>query len=221
MKLNLKKKSERIKERYSLSQIKSIEAHIEKYFGKIAYVNHEIVSPDIHLDIYVVEPTREKDYYTLITVGMGAHKMNVPKGYNKNKCSRAELIITLPKSWELSLEAEKWYWPTRLLKDLGRLPINSNTWLGYGHTVSNQVQYDESTELSGAYIFFPYEAKNNEKCFRCKISMLEFVNFYQVIPIYEEEMNYKIENGISKFENLFPEDYNFIVDPKRKSFIRK
>lgn len=146
--------------------------------------------------------------------------MNILKRYNKNKCDRAELITTLPKSWKLSLEVENWYCSIRLLTDLGRLPIYSNTWIGYVHTTSNTIQYGMSIELSGIH-FFPYEAKNDEKCFRCKINMFEFVNFYQVVPIYEEELNYKLENSIDKFEALFSEDYNFIIDQKKKKLCKK
>ena len=41
-------------------------------------------SPDIHVDIYIIEPTRKRNYYTLITSGMGAHRMNVPHGNRSN-----------------------------------------------------------------------------------------------------------------------------------------
>ena len=30
------------------------------------------------MDICLVPPTRERPYYTLVTLGMGAHRMNVP-----------------------------------------------------------------------------------------------------------------------------------------------
>ena len=34
-----------------------LEAHIEKYFGRFDEVFHELVSPDIHVDVYVIAPT--------------------------------------------------------------------------------------------------------------------------------------------------------------------
>lgn len=57
-------------------EMDALEAHIDKYFGKSKNVFHEIASPDIHVDIYIIEPTRKRNYYTLITSGMGAHRMN-------------------------------------------------------------------------------------------------------------------------------------------------
>ena len=98
---------------------------------------HEIASPDIHVDICIVPPTEERDYYTLVTMGMGAHRMNVPEELAEYKLERAELAIALPADWKLdqeSMKDEKWYWPIRLLKSLARLPIGSDTWLGCERT---------------------------------------------------------------------------------------
>lgn len=63
---------------YSFEEMQSVGAHIEKYFGKYDRVMHELASPDIHVDIYVIPPRAEHEYYTLVTCGMGAHKMEVP-----------------------------------------------------------------------------------------------------------------------------------------------
>ena len=78
-------------------------------------------------------PSEERDYYTLVTMGMGAHRMNVPEELAEYKLERAELAIALPADWKLdqeSMKDEKWYWPIRLLKSLARLPINCDSWLG-------------------------------------------------------------------------------------------
>ena len=46
----------------------------------------------------------EHDYYTLVTMGMGAHRMNVPEELAEYKLERAELAIALPKDWKLKYE---------------------------------------------------------------------------------------------------------------------
>ena len=87
--------------------------------------------------ISAVPPSQEKTYYTLVTMGMGAHRMNVPEELADQKLERAELLIALPPDWKLdhdSLQKEAWYWPVRLLKALARLPGINDTWLGWGHT---------------------------------------------------------------------------------------
>ena len=34
---------------------------------------------DIHVDICVIPPAKGRDYYTLVTMGMGAHEMDLPE----------------------------------------------------------------------------------------------------------------------------------------------
>lgn len=106
----------------------------------------------------MVPPVEGRDYYTLVTMGMGAHRMNVPKELAEYKLERAELAITLPPDWKLdqeSMEAERWYWPIRLLKVLARLPIANDTWLGWGHTMDNQSPFAENTELCASLLTAP------------------------------------------------------------------
>ena len=56
---------------YSEEEQTAIEQHIARYFGPNENVFHELISYDIHVDIYIVEPTPERNYYTLVTGGMG------------------------------------------------------------------------------------------------------------------------------------------------------
>ena len=83
----------------------AIEQHIKNTFGEFENVFHELVSPDIHVDICMVPPSEERDYYTLVTMGMGAHQMNVPEELAEYKLERAELAIALPKDWKLDEES--------------------------------------------------------------------------------------------------------------------
>ncbi|WNY24730.1 immunity protein Imm33 domain-containing protein [Methanolapillus millepedarum] len=188
-------------ELYEEDEINAIEEHIETYFGSFETVFHEIVSPDIHVDICVIPPDKEsgRDFYTLITMGMGAHLMNVPRELDDMKLTRAEMMVTLPSDWDIQNNDEKYYWPLRWLKILARLPMNSDTWLGWGHTVANGGPFAENTELAGVLLLNPYTDDGHV----CVLPGGDDVNFYQMVPIYEEEMNYKTENGAEAFLSLF------------------
>ena len=65
---------------------------------------HELVSPDIHIDICVIPPRKEHEYYTLVTMGMGAFKMPVPEDDEYEDLKRAELLVNLPSDWHLDRE---------------------------------------------------------------------------------------------------------------------
>lgn len=200
-------------ELYEETERNVVEAHIEKYFGSCDKVFHEIVSPDIHVDIFIGKPTAERNCLTLVTMGMGAHRMNVPEGLKEKKLERAELVITLPPDWEIENNDENWYWPIRWLKILARLPGEHNTWLGYGHTVPNAGPFAENTGLSGVLLTDPYFFDDGS--YICDMPDGGRINFYQVIPLYENEMDYKIKNGTDALLDLFPDDFDMIVDTNR------
>ncbi len=185
-----------VPEVYTEEEMEAVEGHIQQYFGKFENVFHELSSPDIHVDICVVPPSKERDYYTLITMGMGAHRMNVPEELAEYKLERAELAIALPGNWKLKhedLKNERWYWPIRLLKTLARLPIASDTWLGFGHTMDHEEDFAKGTKLCAAILTGPQDTEDGSEV--CILPSGEEVNFYQVIPLYRDELEYKIEHG--------------------------
>jgi len=205
-------------ELYSEQELEVVENHIANYFGNFNNVIHEIVSPDIHVDICVIDPTPERNYYTLVTMGMGAHRMKVPKELRKMGLDRAEVLITLPPDWDLKSDDEKWYWPLRWLKILARLPGEYDTWLGYGHTVPNGEPFAENTELSGVMLSMPYYFGPEASV--CTLPKGDKVNFYQVIPLYENEMNFKIQNSAEDLEDRFPENFNMVLDIARENVVK-
>ena len=184
-----------VPEVYTEEEMNAVEEHIQQYFGKFENVFHELDSPDIHVDICVVPPSEERDYYTLVTMGMGAHRMNVPEELDEYKLERAELVIALPGNWKLKhedLKNERWYWPIRLLKTLARLPIASDTWLGFGHTMDNEDDFAKDTKLCAAILTGPQDTEDGSEV--CTLPNDEEVNFYQVIPLYRDELEYKMEH---------------------------
>lgn len=180
-------------EMYEEEELDALEAHIDKFFGHSDHVFHEIASPDIHVDIFIVEPTAERNYYTLVTSGMGAHRMNVPKELAEYKLERAEIVVYLPADWNISDHEEKNYWPLRWLKILARLPLEEDSWLGWGHSVPNGKPFAENTQLSSVLLINPENVEEGAAV--CLLPNGEEVNFYQMIPLYEEEVNFKIQNG--------------------------
>ena len=210
-----------VPEAYTEEEMEAIEGHIQQYFGKFENVFHELSSPDIHVDICVVPPSQERDYYTLVTMGMGAHRMNVPEELAEYKLERAELAIALPADWKLdqeSMKDEKWYWPIRLLKSLARLPIASDTWLGFGHTMDNEEDFAKDTKLCAAILTGPQDTEDGSEV--CTLPGGEEVNFYQVIPLYEDELDYKLEHDVDALLNKM-RGISFVVNPTRQNAITR
>lgn len=86
---------------YSEKDLEEYEKYIKDNWGEYYEVFHEILSPDIHLDVIIVPPTKNNNYYKLITMGMGAYKMNVPENLKQYELERAELVMYLPTTWNV------------------------------------------------------------------------------------------------------------------------
>lgn len=174
-----------------------IARHIERHLGAIDTVFHEIVSDTVHVDINIILPNQTCNEIRLVTSGMSELPMSVPEGCDYP--AFAELMVTLPPYWKLDQQSwrdEIWYWPVRLLKSLARLPHKHNTWLGFGHTMPNgdpAEPYAANTLLAGAVIVSPTTAPLEFT--RLSIPGVKDIEFYAVVPLYEEEMELKLRKG--------------------------
>lgn len=174
---------------YSETEMNALQRHIERNIGKIADVYHERFSEKLHVDVCVVEPTKEKNWYTLVTMGMGAYRMSLPEQLKNHRRPRAELVLRLPASWKIHSFRGKWRWPLSLLADLARYPLLENTFLSAGHTVDMQRRLFRNVGYTGA-LLIPTELPG------CLLPSMEMTDFYQVIPLYPEELEFKRLMGL-------------------------
>jgi len=186
------------------ARIEAITDHIEKHVGPVAQVFHEQLSPIVHVDVHHVAPSPRRPFHTLVTSGMSERPMTVPKG--AELCRRAELFLLLRPEWQVSMEAfkdENNYWPMRLLKDLARLPHEHQTWLGPGHTVTNGMPpepYAPSAAYCGALLTNPLSLGADFETLQTAGG--ERINFWQVLPLYAEEMDLKVKHGADALLDL-------------------
>lgn len=208
---------------YTEKELDLYEKYIEEQFGDYNEVFHEIVSPDIHLDIIIIPPTASNNYYKLITMGMGAYKMNVPKEFKQYQLERAELVLYLPPTWNIKSNREEDYWPIRQLKILARLPIQYDTWLGYGHTVSSDQEnsfYASNTKFCSMMLLNALNKDYDQLDF--KMETKGKINFYQLFPLYKEELDLKQNSDANTLLDLFDdEDIVPIVNIDRKNYAAK
>lgn len=207
-------------ELYQEEEQQALEDHIRKYFGDFTYLWREELSPspDIRLDICLIPPRRGHDYYTLVTAGMGAHRIRRPEEM-KNDCpERTELLLNLPKDWKLdgeSLKEEDWYWPIQLLRSAARLPIAAGAWFAWGHTIGlpEGCTYAGSNKFCSSMLLLP--GVFGEQSYNCEIPGGKTITFYQVIPLYKEELDYKLKNGSEALVNKCPDEILEVIDTGR------
>lgn len=209
---------------YDAEEMEIVESHIAEYFGEFSMVMHEIFSPDIHVDICLIPPRPQdgRNYYTLVTMGMGAYPMNVPDELVEQNLMRAELVINLPADWHMedgAFQDECWYWPVRLLKTIARLPLEEESWVGWGHTIGMEEgeTYAGNTTLCGSML--TTADMFEEDGFYCTLPNGDDVNFYYVLPLYGDEMEFKLAHDANALLKLFGWKVPEVVDIKRPSAV--
>jgi len=203
--------------------IELISEHIERHVGPVAMVFHEIVSTGIHVDVHHVAAAADRPFHVLVTSGMSDLPMTVPEGAEEFR--HAELFVAVPAAWPLTMAAfddENNYWPIRTLKRLARLPHEYETWLGVGHTVGNgepPEPYAPGTRLCGALLVGPISAP--QEFGTLVMPDGRKVHFLQVMPLYAEEMQLKVERGTDALLELFDRHrISDVIDPKRRNVCR-
>ena len=206
--------------------IEKISEHIERYVGEPKNVFHELISDLVHIDVHIVEPSDTRPYYTLVTSGMSDRPMTVPEGADEYRY--AELLACLPPTWKMSQEDfkdDRNYWPVRWLKMLARMPHAYDTWLGMGHTVPNgdpAEPYAAGTKLC-CMMLLPPPLFDEE--FMTLGLPDRVINFYQMVPIYRQEMELKLKEGLEGFIEKLEQDPDVtpddlaIINPTRKNLV--
>lgn len=208
--------------------------HVEKAYPckeKKPFVFHELISDIVHIDVNIIPPEGERDYYVLWTSGMSDLPMNVPDGdYDKNESNRAEMLMYLPGDWDFENWGEtddgmpnKNYWPIYWIKFLARFPHAYKTWFDVGHTMPNGPDYDplgEGTKLNGFFFLPPIPLGPKYpgvEALRCKDGVK--INFLWAIPMYREEIEFKLEEGFEPMLDLLSE-YQLprVIDPLRENY---
>lgn len=199
-----------------------ITEHFSKVFsGRESNVFHELISDTVHIDITIMEPTEDEQFKILFTTGMSALPMTLPDEIpdeDKELYCRSELMMFIPADWNLTeegIKSENNYWPIRLMKQMARFPHLYNTWFGYGHTIPNYENYEpyaENTGLNG--IVFTM--------FKEEISIINTkdgnkINVYYVLPLYKEEIEYKLKHGMDALMEKLENAEWIILDRQREN----
>ena len=173
---------------YSEHDMSAYEKMLEKKVGPVSSVNHELVSPDLHIDVLHLSPTAERDYYTLITMGMGVYKMPVPAPYGR--MNRAEIAIKVPRDWKVGSLDEPWAWPSGIIRTIARETYATNSWIGIWHDIDFAMPLAAGVGFCGLLLDI-FDENIEPFTLQCGDQVL----LYQAIPLYRSEIDYKIANG--------------------------
>ena len=203
-----------------------ISEHINKHFDeRHIRVFHEILSLDFHLDVYFINDPNRK-YNILLTSGMSLMEMNIDvETPEKDNLRFGELMLLIPKNLTLDMVytgKNKNDWVISMLKESAKFPHFYDTWLGVGHTIQANEEYEPYSDECNFYgvVLLPSATFQDEFT---KIQKEDrVINLYSVFPLYKEEIEYKRKHGFSEFwKKLVDSNPREIIDLKRPSIIRR
>lgn len=174
--------------RYTENERIEIIKFIEENFGKVEEI-YEIGYDNYYLDVAQINPTKEKPYYTIITLGMGEYKMYNQN--NENFSSFAELMISLPPDW--NFDDKNYTWAIDELIQLTYIPFTYFFAYEWGHLENNFEPFSSNTKLSALTILYPEMKKENSGLLKLENRNLQF---YQIVPLYDKEYTFALKNGM-------------------------
>lgn len=203
---------------YSEDEYTSILRHIELNFGQIVQLySGTWAQPDaadkplIDLDLCLVAPTPERNYYTFVTVGFGAFKMPTPKAYKNKKLARAELCFALAPDTDFTDKEMEDLWPVRIMNMLVYFAIQKNVWMAWGDTFFDGKQAFSPTTKQGSIILLSPGEENAQVCV---LPDGDEVNFYCMLSLYQEELEYVKEYGTDHLIDRFVSNDEVLRDFK-------
>ena len=198
--------------RYTQNEKIEIIKFIEENFGKVEEI-YEVGYGNFSLDVAQINPTKEKPYYTIITLGMGEHKMYNQN--NENFSSFAELMISLPPDW--SLDDKNYTWAIDELMHLAYIPFTFYFSYEWGHLENNFDPFSSNTKLSAVTLLYPEMKKENSGLLKLENRNLQF---YQIVPLYDEEYTFALKNGMKNLLLLDVEKkISFVIDMNREKVL--
>lgn len=195
--------------------IEAVGDHIGKHIGE-SEVFHEMISGEVHVDVFHVFPNEKYNFHTLVTCGMAQKAMPAPD--DMKQFEYAELMLCLPPEWPMTIEAfladQSAYWPIELLKYFARFPSQTNAFVTIGHTIDNSVG-----PFSASFFFTPVLFPEEFRSFQMPDGRL--VNILSVIPIHAVELEYIKDTGCYEFIDILEQNgISEYVDPNREPTIK-
>jgi len=187
--------------------------YFQEHFGRVRPVELiEIVPVGQPIAVHCVPSDESRNHITLFTTGLSDQEMIAPKGSEDYRF--AELFIQLPESWPLDEEAlsdVNTGWPIHWLRKIAKYPHLNKTWLGGPATI---IANEDPPNPLAPNMRFTCWLLLAEKCLTSRDGRR--IQFYRLMPLYTEERELEMKQGIAALLRAFDEEsVPFVVDLQR------
>ena len=220
MQLEKKAKEDKPIPYYSAEERTDLRNFVEERFGKIDAVLHDTDGEGFPIDIVSIPPTKQRNYWTLCTVGAGAIRVPNQEYYKQSDngeitfdatkytdgfvVEHFEYVMYLPPDWNVTdadLSKDSNYWYLRLLRDVVQytyynFQFQLGDTLSYNDSDGEELSFDASTDFFAVLILCPLPDVPNEMFANIGGRTIQF---HQVVPITIEESNYISQRSAADF----------------------
>jgi hypothetical protein len=177
---------------------REVDEHIRRCFGEPDTVLHEHLSKYVHLDVFVIAPSRGRTFTTYVTSGMSNRPLEAP--VQLPDWSRTELVLALPGSPEDHVDGNgQFHYMIEQLRAYARRPHAVGSYYLLGHTIGplDDDPLGPDTEMVAAVLSRAVISPvvDSLAAFRAHLDSGECVNFLAVEPIYADELELKMKRG--------------------------
>lgn len=167
--------------------------HLIEQFGRDSIVSVDKKQPDDVPTVLISVQKRSK-VTLLMTIGLSDYKMPVPDLYAER--SYTELVFCLPSHWDLDDISNQWVY--NWIQKLAKHVVEKQTWFGPGHTIPNGNPVSAISErMKQKYLIL-----TDPIYLKSELSPITLedrtVYFLAILPIFEDEMDYKMGKGTFK-----------------------
>lgn len=178
--------------------MKGLEEKLAERFGEAALSRLEQTEEGC-IDLLQIRLQKRTEVTLLMTQGLSDYKMPVlhkHEGYEHN-----ELYFCLPGYWDLNdRNNPRMNWVISWLNRLVKHVQEKETWYGVGHTIPAGTPDSTLSDTMKQSYFFLDHPRFVEQELRAVVLDDKTVHFLAVIPIFEDEFDYKMGKGTLKLQ---------------------
>jgi hypothetical protein len=143
-----------------------------------------------------IKATKQRPYHILFTSGLADKAQNTSENYPEFK--HIELYICLPDYWKIEKKDPEHHWPIEWLDRIGAAHQTTESWFGPGDTMRAGNPPKAFSPKMEQDHFILAEPMKIESLIDLELDN-KLVKFLSVIPIYREELEYKLRNSAKHF----------------------
>ena len=194
------------------AEARKLKAHILQYFGPLecVYIERARTYLGVPVMVLLLRPTEKRPYQLLVTIGLSHLKMTVPEQLQGYGLDYAELLMAVPAEWSV----DEGNWAVQWLAETAQLAEREKAWLGWGYT--SEIKKPTDSDFKGILLMLPDEF--DPKAAVCRVNERDDVHFYQVAPLYPEELAFAQANGAAALMERFDGAFSPVVNVRRKNY---